>query len=74
MFFFLILIFFRVPFPFYPLMSVQDAIVLVRGRDRIMQQPVVAFFFTSCLIASLLFIGWGIYWGTFPQFSEAGLI
>ncbi|HEX6304187.1 MAG TPA: hypothetical protein VFZ76_08365 [Anaerolineales bacterium] len=47
---------------------------LVRGRKRLAQQPVLAFFFIACLLAFLLFAGWGLSWGGFPEFSEVGLI
>jgi hypothetical protein len=47
---------------------------LVRGRKRLAQQPVLAFFFIACLLAFLLFAGWRLYWGGFPEFSEVGLI
>ena len=47
---------------------------LVWGRRRLAGQPVLAFFFLSCLVALLLFVGWGLYWGGFPEFSEVGLI
>lgn len=47
---------------------------LVWGRKKLAQQPVLAFFFVACLVAALLFTGWGLYWGGFPQFSEVGLV
>ena len=47
---------------------------LIWGRKRLAQQPVLAFFFSACLLALLLFTGWGLYWGGFPQFSDVGLI
>jgi len=47
---------------------------LVWGRKRLAVQPVLAFFFVSCLVALVLFLGWGLYWGSFPQFTEVGLI
>lgn len=47
---------------------------LIRGRRRLSQQPVLAFFFSACLLTALLFMGWGLYWGGFPQFSDVGLI
>ena len=49
-------------------------LVSVWGRHKLGQQPVLAFFFIACLVAFLFFVGWGIYWGGFPQFSEVGLI
>lgn len=47
---------------------------LIWGRRRLAKQPVFAFFFISCLVALLLFVGWGLYWGGFPEFTEVGLI
>jgi hypothetical protein len=49
-------------------------IALVLGRRKLAHQPVLAFFFISCLVATVLFVGWGLYWGGFPQFSDVGLI
>jgi len=48
--------------------------VLIWGRKRIGQQPLLIFFFISHAIAAILFIGWGIYWHGLPQFSEVGII
>jgi len=47
---------------------------LIWARGRMRQQPVATFFFISYIVATLLFIGWGIYWRGLPQFSEVGLI
>ena len=47
---------------------------IVWGRRRLARQPVLAFFSASCLVALLLLVGWGLYWGGFPQFTEVGLI
>ena len=47
---------------------------LLWGRRRLARQPALAFFFASCLVALLLFAGWGLYWGGFPEFTEVGLI
>lgn len=44
------------------------------GRTKLAQRPVLAFFLITCLVALLLFIGWGLYWGGFPQFSDVKLI
>ena len=49
-------------------------LTLLRGRARLSQQPVLAFFFVTCLVAVVLFAGWGAYWHGFPQFSDVGLI
>jgi uncharacterized membrane protein len=47
---------------------------LVWGRRRIAVQPVLAFFVIACLLACILFTGWGLYWGGFPQLTDVGLI
>jgi hypothetical protein len=47
---------------------------LVWGRNRLGQQPILALFLLSCAVASLIYIGWGIYWGGFPQPSTVGII
>lgn len=49
-------------------------LTLFWGRTKLAQQPVISFFFVASLVAAVLFTGWGIYWGGFPQFSEVGLI
>ena len=47
---------------------------LIWGRKRFNQQPVLLFFFITCLVAVLLFAGWAIYWQGLPEFSEVGII
>ncbi len=47
---------------------------LVWGRSKLRQQPLTAFFFVTYLVATILFIGWGLYWGGLPEFSEVGII
>ena len=49
-------------------------LVLIWGRKQLAQKPILAFFFIACLVATLFLVGWGLYWGGFPQFSEVGLI
>jgi len=46
----------------------------VWGRQHLAHRPVLAFFLVTCLLALLLFTGWGLYWRGFPQFSDVGLI
>lgn len=58
----------------FPFVTVAALLILIWGRGKLSQQPVLAFFFVSSLLASLLFAGWGLYWGGFPQFSDVGLI
>ena len=47
---------------------------LIWGRRHLRQQPILAFFFVSYSIACLFFLGWGIYWGGLPEFSQVGII
>lgn len=49
-------------------------LTLIWGRKRLTQQPILGFFFIACLVAVILFTVWGLYWGSFPQFSVVGLI
>lgn len=48
--------------------------VVLWGQKRLQQQPVLAFFFTTYLVACLFFLGWGIYHGGLPEFSAIGII
>jgi hypothetical protein len=57
-----------------PFALIITLLTLLWGRKRMTKQPLLAFFFVSCLLATILFIGWGLYWGGFPEFSEVGLI
>ncbi len=57
-----------------PFVSIVVLFTLLWGRQRLSRQPILAFFFAACLVAFLLFAGWGLYWGGFPQFSDVGLI
>ena len=47
---------------------------LIWGRQQNRQQPILAFFFVSYSIACLFFLGWGLYWGGLPEFSQVGII
>lgn len=47
---------------------------LTRGRSMRKRQPIMNFFFMAFLVATILFAGWGVYWGGFPQFTEVGII
>lgn len=47
---------------------------LVWGREKLKQQPLLAFFSMAYLVATVFFVGWAIYWGGFPEFSEVGII
>lgn len=47
---------------------------LLKGRRELRRQPILAFFFVAYLMASLCFLGWGLYWRGLPEFSEVGII
>ncbi len=46
----------------------------IMGRKRIRQQPLLTFFLVSYSVATAFFIGWAIYWGGLPEFSQVGII
>jgi len=54
-----------------PFTAIVALLVLVWGRKKLAQQPILAFFFASCLFACLLFAGWRLYWGSFIPIMEA---
>ncbi len=54
-----------------PFATVVTLLILIWGRKKLAQQPVLAFFFVTCLLASILYIGWGVYWRGFPSILEA---
>jgi len=57
-----------------PFVLLATLFTLVWGRNKLRTQPLLAFFFASFLVAALFYIGWGLYWGGFPEFSEVGII
>lgn len=46
---------------------------LVWGHKKFRQQLLLAFFFTGYLVATVLFVGWAIYWRGLPQFTDIGM-
>ena len=57
----------------YPASAIFVAFTLISQRKHLHQRPLLAFFFSTCLLAFILFSGWGLYWGYFPQPSEVGI-
>jgi hypothetical protein len=57
-----------------PFVAIVALLGLIWGRQHLSHKPLLAFFFIYCLFAAVLFAGWGLYWGGFPQFTEVGLI
>lgn len=47
---------------------------LIWGRRRFGQRPMMLFFFVACIVATIFFAGWGVYWHGLPEFSEVGII
>ncbi len=47
---------------------------LVWGRNKFNRRPLVLFFLVACLVAVVLFAGWGAYWHGLPEFSKVGII
>ncbi len=62
-----------VPFSL-PVVTILALLALIFGRQRMATQPLLAFFGIAFCLAVLLFAGWGLYWGGFPQLSDVGLI
>jgi hypothetical protein len=54
-----------------PFVTGVTLLVLIWGRVKLAQQPVLAFFFATSLVAFLLFMGWRLYWGSFIPIMEA---
>ena len=57
-----------------PFIAIFTLLVLIWGRRKLSNQPLLAFFLIACIVAAIMFLGWGLYWGGFPEFSEVGLI
>ncbi|MFC1871892.1 hypothetical protein ACFLYF_05825 [Chloroflexota bacterium] len=47
---------------------------LIWGWKRFGQHPLLLFFVVTSLVTTLFIVGWGIYWGGLPEFSEVGII
>jgi len=48
--------------------------VLIYRRRALRTHDLVAFFFAGYAMAVVLLVGWFVYWGGFPEFSEVGLL
>jgi hypothetical protein len=49
-------------------------IFLIWGKRRLREEPLIFFFFISFIVTLIFCIGWAIYWGGFPEFSDIGII
>lgn len=55
--------------------SVLGAITsVILGWGKFKRVPLLTFFLIGYALAAKIFTGWGIYWGSFPQFSHLGWI
>ena len=54
-----------------PFVTIVCLLILIWGRGKLVQQPILAFFFAAFLFTFLLFAGWGLYWGGFPPIMKA---
>ena len=54
--------------------AIMATAVLFWGRKNVKQQPILTFFFVTYLVACIFFLGWGLYHGGLPEFSEIGII
>jgi hypothetical protein len=48
--------------------------ILIWGRGKLREQPLLLFFLISYAVAMLFMAGWGIYWRGLPEFSALGFI
>ena len=46
----------------------------ILGWNNYKHMPLLTFFTVGYTLAALIFIGWGLYWSGFPQFSHLGWI
>lgn len=57
-----------------PFAVVASLVPLLIARRRLLDRAGLAFFAVGYLISLLLFAGWALYWGGWPEFSEVGII
>ena len=55
----------------FPFVVGVTLLVFIWGREKLEGQPILAFFYATSLVASILFIGWRLYWGSFIPILEA---
>jgi hypothetical protein len=46
-------------------------VMLIWGRQKLKDRPLLAFFFATFLVAIVLLASWGLYWGGFPEPTAA---
>lgn len=53
-----------------PFTFIITLLTLIWGRKKLVQQPIYAFFSIACMVAFVLFAGWGLYWCGFPEIMD----
>lgn len=60
-------------FSLYPLMRVGDVLDILTPLV-LLPLSALAPFLVTCPVALVFVVGWGVYWGGLPEFSEVGII
>jgi hypothetical protein len=58
----------------FPLSIILAIAALILGWRKFKIMPLLSYFTVGYSLAALIFIGWGLYWDGFPQFSHLGWI
>ena len=53
-----------------PFAIIVTLLVFIWGRKKLAGQPILALFFATSLVATLLFVSWRLYWGSFIPIME----
>jgi hypothetical protein len=58
----------------FPFSIIAAITALILGWGKFKRMPVLSCFTVGYTLAALVYLGWGLYWGGFPQFSHLGWI
>jgi hypothetical protein len=58
----------------FPFSIIAAVTALILGWGKFKRMPVLSCFTVGYTLAALVYLGWGLYWGGFPQFSHLGWI
>ncbi|MBK5109645.1 MAG: hypothetical protein JJE12_16035, partial [Anaerolineales bacterium] len=58
----------------FPFSIIAAVTALILGWGKFKRMPVLSCFAVGYTLAALIYLGWGLYWGGFPQFSHLGWI
>lgn len=58
----------------FPFSILAGIVGIILGWKNYHHMPLLSYFSVGYTLAGLIFIGWGLYWGGFPQFSHLGWI